>query len=54
MELKLVWKSDVMGRVDIMEKKLHNYFKDKRVRGEWYNISKKDIDNLPSIINQLN
>ena len=53
MELKLMWKSGIMDRVDIMEKKLHNYFKDKRVRGEWYNISKKDIDNLPSIINQL-
>ena len=52
-ELKLMWTSDVMGRVDIMEKNLHNYFKDKRVRGEWYNISKKDIDNLPSIISQL-
>ena len=52
-ELKLIWKSDIMERVDIMEKKLHNYFKDKRVRGEWFNISKKDIDNLPSIINQL-
>ena len=52
-ELKLIWKSDIMDRVDIMEKKLHNYFKDKRVRGEWFNISKKDIDNLPSIINQL-
>ena len=53
MEMKEIWKSDIMDRVDIMEKKLHNYFKDKRVRGEWFNISKKDIDNLPSIINQL-
>jgi len=52
-ELKLIWKSDVMERVDIIEKKIHDYFVDKKVRGEWFNISKKDIDNLPSIINQL-
>jgi hypothetical protein len=42
-----------MERVDIMEKKIHDYFVDKKVRGEWFNISKKDIDNLPSIIDQL-
>ena len=53
MELKLIWKSEVMERVDIMEKKIHDYFVDKRVRGEWFNISKKDIDNLPGIINRL-
>ncbi len=52
-ELKLIWKSDIMERVDIMEKKIHDYFVDKKVRGEWFNISKKDIDNLPSIIDQL-
>jgi uncharacterized Zn finger protein len=52
-ELKIIWKSDIIERVDIIEKKLHDYFVDKHVRGEWFNISKKDIDNLPSIINQL-
>jgi hypothetical protein len=52
-ELKLIWKSDIIERVDIMEKKIHDYFVDKRVRGEWFNISKKDVDNLPGIITRL-
>jgi len=26
------------------EKKLHNYFKKKRLRGEWFSLSEKDVD----------
>ena len=53
MDLKLVWKSDLLNRADIVEKKLHKHFEKKWVRGEWFNISKDDIKNIPKLIEQF-
>jgi hypothetical protein len=50
MDLKEVWKSDLLYRADIIEKKLHKHFEKKWVRGEWFNITKDDITNIPNLI----
>ena len=50
MDLKLVWKSDLLPRADIIEKKLHKHFEKQKVRGEWFNITKKDIKDIPGLI----
>jgi len=50
MDLKLVWKSDVLNRADLIEKKLHKHFKKQWVRGEWFNISQNDIKDIPRLI----
>ena len=49
-ELKEVWKSDLLPRADIIETKLHKYFENKWVRGEWFNITKADIEIIPALI----
>lgn len=54
MELKLMWKSPVLDRADIIEKKLHNHFKKKHERGEWYNITRQDIAEIPNLVNIFN
>lgn len=53
MDLNEVWKSDLLDRADIIEGKLHKHFEKKHVRGEWFNISKQDIDSIPSLIKQF-
>jgi len=53
MELKLIWKSDVLDRADKIEKKLHKHFEKKWVRGEWFNITKKDINLIPMLVEQF-
>lgn len=53
MDLKLVWKSSVLRRADLVETKLHKHFEKKRVRGEWFNINKQDIDSIPALIEQF-
>ena len=50
MDLKLVWKSDLLDRADIIEKKLHKHFEKKWVRGEWFNINKQDITDIPRLV----
>jgi len=32
------------------EKKLHTLFKDKRVKGEWFNLSQEDIDSIDAVV----
>jgi hypothetical protein len=51
LDLKLVWKSDLLHRADIVEKKLHKHFEKKWMRGEWFNISQNDIETIPALIN---
>jgi hypothetical protein len=53
MDLKEVWKSNLLDRADIVEKRLHKHFEKKWVRGEWYNITKDDIANIPELIKQF-
>lgn len=31
---------------DLVESEIHKYYKDKRVRGEWFSLSEGDIDNI--------
>lgn len=50
MDLKLVWKSDLLNRADIIETKLHKHFEKQRVRGEWFNIGQNDIKDIPKLI----
>jgi len=35
--------------VDKAEKWLHKYFKEKRLRGEWFNLSKADIKSIQNL-----
>jgi Meiotically up-regulated gene 113 len=51
--LKEVWKSDLLDRADLIEDKLHKHFESKRVRGEWFDITRQDIDAIPSLIEQF-
>lgn len=51
MDLKEIWKSDLLDRADIIEKKLHKHFEKKWVRGEWFNITRTDIETIPTLIN---
>lgn len=53
MELHEVWKSDVLDRADIIEKKLHKHFEKQKVRGEWFNITHSDIAHIPALIKQF-
>ena len=53
MVLKEVWKSDLLDRADIIETKLHKHFEEKKVRGEWFNITKDDIADIPNLIEQF-
>jgi hypothetical protein len=53
MDLKEVWKSDLLDRADIVEKKLHKHFEKKWVRGEWFNITKDDISDIPELIERF-
>lgn len=32
----------------ILEGKLHNFFKEKRIRGEWFSLSEKDVEYIKS------
>jgi hypothetical protein len=50
LELKEVWKSTLLDRADIVEKKLHKHFENKRVRGEWFNLDQQDLDSIPGLI----
>jgi hypothetical protein len=50
MDLKLVWKSDLLNRADIIETKLHKHFEKQWVRGEWFDISQNDIEDIPRLI----
>ena len=53
LELKEVWKSDLLDRADIVEKKLHQHFDQYWVRGEWFNITKHHIETIPALIKQF-
>jgi hypothetical protein len=53
MDLKEVWKSQLLPRADLIEEKLHKHFENKWVRGEWFNISKKDISDIPKLIEKF-
>ena len=35
------------------EKLLHNHFDNKRVRGEWFDLSAEDLKNIPNLIKEL-
>jgi hypothetical protein len=45
---KLIWQSDF---VDIeLEKTIHNKFASKRIRGEWFNLTKDDIKYIKDLV----
>lgn len=45
-ELKLVYKSPPLDDVFYVEKMLHRKYKNKRIRGEWFNINQNDINDI--------
>jgi len=53
LELKEVWKSKVLLRADLIERKIHKHFEKKRVRGEWFNISRKDIKTISALVEKF-
>jgi hypothetical protein len=48
-ELKIVWTSSLIQRVDKLEKIIHDKFHLKRVKGEWFDIDKTDIEEIKNI-----
>jgi hypothetical protein len=49
-KIKEIWKSDYIPRVDKIEEKLHNHFDKLRISGEWFSITKQDIENIKDLI----
>lgn len=41
--LKIYYESPQVSYIELVEKALHDKFKKKRVRGEWFNLTKRDI-----------
>jgi hypothetical protein len=54
LDLKLIWKSEVLERADKIESKIHKHFDDLRVRGEWFNITEDHIKEIPNLIKLYN
>jgi hypothetical protein len=52
-ELKEIWKSDLIPRVDKIEKLIHKHFSYAHVRGEWFNISQAEIESIPGLIKKF-
>ena len=50
LDLKLIWKSEVLERADKIESMIHDHFSHVRVRGEWFNITEDDIKTIPNLI----
>jgi hypothetical protein len=53
LELKEVWKSDLLERADIVERKLHQHFAKKQVKGEWFDITRQDIDDISKLVKEF-
>ncbi len=49
-DLKIIWKSDLLERADKIEKKIHAHFDKLRIRGEWFKLSKEDLEIIPELI----
>jgi hypothetical protein len=47
-ELEVIFETNMIPNVRIHESELHNLYKSKRVRGEWYMINKEDIKSIKS------
>jgi len=53
-KIKEIWKSDYTSRVDKIEERLHKHFNKFHVSGEWFSITKEDIENMKNIIKTFN
>lgn len=45
-DLTILYESDVMDHVAKIEALIHSQYSDKKIRGEWYKITKKDIQSI--------
>jgi len=52
-KIKEIWKSDYISRVDKIETLIHEHFNHVHVRGEWFDISKDDIESIPELIEKF-
>ena len=50
MDLKVVLISKLLNDVENIERQLHDRFQDKRVRGEWFDLSESDIKTIKQIV----
>ena len=46
MEIEVYYKSPLLKDVNAVEKYLHKKYNNKKVKGEWFNIDQKDIENI--------
>jgi hypothetical protein len=53
LDLKIYYKSPLLENVESIERMLHNKYKHKRVRGEWFNIDQNDIEDIMSECNKV-
>jgi DNA-directed RNA polymerase subunit RPC12/RpoP len=52
LDMMVYYKSELIYKVELVEKMIHDKYKDKRVRGEWFNIDHKDMKNIMSECNK--
>jgi hypothetical protein len=53
MNLKVYYKSPLLPDIMQIEKKIHNQYKEKRVRGEWFRIDSEDIELIGNELDEL-
>ena len=49
-ELSVIYESDVMDNVRVIESKLHDLYKTRKVRGEWFRIKDEDINDIKKMV----
>lgn len=49
-ELYVIYESDVMDDVRAIESKLHNLYRARKVRGEWFRIKDEDINDIKKMV----
>jgi hypothetical protein len=53
LELKILYESPIINDPRGIEKRLHTLYKDKKVKGEWFDIRYSELENIKLIVEQL-
>lgn len=52
-DIKLICYSKPVSFAYMLEAKLHRIFKNKKIKGEWFKLTKKDVINITHLLNSL-
>jgi len=50
LDLHIAYQSELIPKVKDVERKLHEHFKSKHVRGEWYTLNEKDVKMFGALV----